>query len=73
MSLHYKQFDIFGKMINNKNFYAFNNNSEEDNLEILSKLEKFETSSKFFKYYTNKDIFYMFELIEKLNLIYIQI
>lgn len=70
MSLHYKQFDLFGKMINNKNFFIFNNTSEEDILEIVSKLEKFEAGSEFFKYYTNKDIYYMFELIEKLNSIY---
>ena len=70
MSLHYKQFDLFGKMINNKNFYIFNNTSEEDKIEIASKLEKFETGSDFFKYYTNKDIYYMFELIEKSNLIF---
>ena len=70
MSLHYKQFDLFGKMINNKNFFIFNNTSDEDILEIVSKLEKFEAGSEFFKYYTDKDIYYMFELIEKLNSIY---
>ena len=70
MSFHYKQFDLFGKMINNKNFYIFNNTSEEDKIEIASKLEKFETGSDFFKYYTNKDIYYMFELIEKTNLFF---
>ena len=70
MSLNYKQFDLFGKMINNKNFYIFNNTSEEDKLEIFSKLENFETGSEFFKYYTNKDIYLMFDLLEKLNLLY---
>ena len=70
MSLNYKQFDLFGKMINNKNFYIFNNTSEEDKIEIVSKLEKFETGSEFFKYYTNKDIYHMFELVEQLNLLY---
>ena len=57
-------------MINNKNFYIFNNTSEEDKLEIFSKLENFETGSEFFKYYTNKDIYLMFDLLEKLNLLY---
>jgi hypothetical protein len=57
-------------MINNKNFYIFNNTSEEDKIEIVSKLEKFETGSEFFKYYTNKDIYHMFELVEQLNLLY---
>jgi hypothetical protein len=70
MSLNYKQFDLFGKMINNKNFYIFNNISGEDKIEIVSRLEKFETGSEFFKYYTNKDIYNMFELVEKLNLFY---
>jgi hypothetical protein len=70
MSLNYKQFDLFEKMINNKNFYIFNNTSEEDKLEIVSRLEKFETGSEFFKYYTDKDVYYMFELIQKLNLLY---
>ena len=70
MSLNYKQFDLFGKMINNKNFYIFNNTSEEEKLEIVSKLEKFENGSEFFKYYTNKDIYHMFELVEQLNLLY---
>ena len=70
MSLNYKQFDLFGKMINNKNFYIFNKTSEEEKLEIVSKLEKFETGSEFFKYYTNKEIYHMFELVEQLNLLY---
>ena len=73
MSFRNKTFDFFGKMINNKNFYTFNIDSQENNSEITSKIEKFENTQEFFTYYVNKDIKYLFELIDKLDSIYTNI
>lgn len=70
MSLHHKTFDFYGKMINNKNFYIFNTNSQEEKEEIKSKIEKFDTIPEFFSYYTNLDIKHIFDLIDKLDSIY---
>ena len=68
MSLHHKTFDFYGKMINNKNFYIFNTNSQEEKEEIKSKIEKFDTIPEFFCYYTNLDIkhiqIYMMKIIQ---------
>ena len=70
MSLYKKSFDFNGKMLNNKSFYIFKSTSSEDSSEIKSKLEKYETTDEFFKFYTNKDIKTIFKLYEEIDSIY---
>ena len=59
-----------GKMLNNKNFYIFKTTSSFDSSEIISKLEQYETTDEFFKFYTNKDIKAIFKLYEEIDSIY---
>ena len=70
MSFYLKSFDFFGKINNNKNFYIFKSTSRADILEIVSKLEKYETTPEFFKHYTNKDIKKIFKELENLSQLY---
>ena len=71
MSFYKKSsFDFNGKIMNNKNFYIFKSTSSDDRSEIISKLEKYETTEEFFKFYTNKDINAIFKLYEEIDSIY---
>ena len=70
MSLQNKSFDFLGKMKNNKDFYLFDDISQEKKSEILSKFDQFKTAPEFFDYYTNKDIQSIFKSLEQLDLIY---
>ena len=70
MSFYHKSFDFFGKINNNKNFYIFKSTSRADILEIVSKLDKDETTPEFFKHYINKDIKKIFKELENLSQLY---
>ena len=70
MSLQNKSFDFLGKMKNNKDFYLFDDISQEKKSEILSKFDQFKTAPEFFKYYTNKEIRSIFKSLDQLDLIY---
>ena len=70
MSLQEKTFDFFGKMDNNIDYYILGATSPEKNASIISKIGKYKTTSDFFKYYTNKNIFNLFESLDKLDEIY---
>ena len=70
MSFYKKSFDFFGKIDNNKNFYIFNTTSPIERAEIISKIEKFENTPDFLKFYTNVDIESAFKCLKNLDHIY---
>ena len=70
MSFSNKEFDFFGKMNKNIEFYILENNSEEKNYEIKEKITKYQKAPEFFKYYLNKNIEKLFAYVNKLDKIY---
>ena len=70
MSFPSDEFEFFGDMNKNIDYYLLDSNPSEKNELIKSKIIKFKKTSEFYKYYTDHDIVALFEEIDKLDKIY---
>ena len=70
MSFYNNEFDFFGEMNKNIDYYLLDSTSSEDNELIKSKLGKYKTTSEFYSYYTDNNITLLFESIDNLDNIY---
>ena len=68
-----KEFNIFGNIEDNIEFFLLESTSDEINSLIKSKLEKYKSSKEFFKHYTNHEIDILFEHLSKMEKIYLSI
>ena len=70
MSFQNNEFVFFGEMNKNIDYYLLDSNTFEENQLIKSKINKYKTTSEFYKYYTGYDIYSLFGEIDKLDRIY---
>ena len=62
-----KHIDLLGDFKSDKIYYFYKTSSSEINLEILSQLQKYESSLEFFSFYTKNDIKNMINSVSHLD------
>lgn len=67
---HNKEFNFFGEMNKNIDYFLIDTSSSEKNELIKSKIEKYKTVSEFFEYYTNNNINSLFDSFNRLDKMY---
>ena len=70
MSFQSNEFEFFGEMNKNIDYYILDSNSNEVKELIKSKINKYKTTSEFYEHYTSYNIFSLFGTIDQLDGIY---
>ena len=70
MSFQSNEFEFFGEMNKNIDYYILDSNSSEVKELIKSKINKYKTTSEFYEHYTSYNIFSLFGTIDQLDGIY---
>ena len=70
MSFQSNEFEFFGEMNKNIDYYLLDSNSSEEKELIKSKINKYKTTSEFYEYFTNYNILSLFETIDQLDEVY---
>ena len=70
MSEYNKEFDFYGEMNKNIDYFLLDSSSSEKNELIKSKIEKYKTVSEFFEHYSNNNIISLFDSFNRLDKMY---